>query len=142
MRKIKIFSLLFLFSILCSSVFAESKKGEIKEFFKEYKEMVSLAEKAAKKEAAAEMAKAEGLMAKLSVKYATLVISDDWTEKNTTEYKKLTEKFGAAQKTFGKNVGKDIGKAAKDVGNAAKDFGKDMEKAGKKLGKDLKKLFD
>ena len=41
MRKIKIFSLLFLFSILCSSVFAESKKGEIKEFFKEYKEMVS-----------------------------------------------------------------------------------------------------
>ena len=66
----------------------------------------------------------------------------DWTEKNTTEYKKLTEKFGAAQKTFGKKVGKDIGKAAKDVGNAAKDFGKDMEKAGKKLGKDLKKLFD
>lgn len=142
MRKIKIFSLLFLFSILCSSVFAESKKGEIKEFFKEYKEMVSLAEKAAKTEAAAEMAKAEGLMAKLSVKYATLVISDDWTEKHTTEYKKLTEKFGAAQKIFGKKVGKDIGKAAKDVGNAAKDFGKDMEKAGKKIGKDLKKLFD
>lgn len=142
MRKIKIFSFLFLFSILCSSVFAESKKEEIKEFFNEYKEMVSLAEKAAKKEAVAEMAKAEGLMAKLSVKYATLVISDDWTEKNTTDYKMLTEKFGVAQKTFGKKVGKDIGKAAKDVGNAAKDFGKDMEKAGKKLGKDLKKLFD
>ena len=106
------------------------------------KKWFPLQKKQQKKEAAAEMAKAEGLMAKLSVKYATLVISDDWTEKNTTEYKKLTEKLGAAQKTFGKKVGKDIGKAAKDVGNAAKDFGKDMGKAGKKLGKDLKKLFD
>ena len=135
MRKIKIFSLLFLFSILCSSVFAESKKGEIKEFFKEYKEMVSLAEKAAKKEAAAEMAKAEGLMAKLSVKYATLVVSDDWTEKHTKLYKKLTAKYGKAHKVFGKAVGKDIG-------SAAKEFGKDVGEAGKKAGKELKKLFD
>jgi hypothetical protein len=119
MRKIKIFSLLFLFSILCSSVFAESKKGEIKTFFKEYKEMVSLAEKAAKKESVPDMAKVEGLMAKLSVKYATLVVSDDWTEKNTKEYKKLTERYGKAHKVFGKGVGKEIG-------STAKEFGKDI----------------
>ena len=61
--------------------------NNIKTFFKEYKEMVSLAEKAAKKESVPDMAKVEGLMAKLSVKYATLVVSDDWTEKNTKEYK-------------------------------------------------------
>ena len=135
MRKIKIFSLLFLFSILCSSVFSESKKGEIKTFFKEYKEIVSLAEKAAKKESVPDMAKVEGLMAKLSVKYATLVVSDDWTEKNTKEYKKLTAKYGKAHKVFGKAVGKDIG-------SAAKEFGKDVGEAGKKAGKELKKLFD
>ncbi len=135
MRKIKIFSLLFLFSILCSSVFAGSKKGEIKTFFKEYKEMVSLAEKAAKKESVPDMAKVEGLMAKLSVKYATLVVSDDWTEKNTKEYKKLTERYGKAHKVFGKGVGKEIG-------STAKEFGKDIGEASKKLGKELKKLFD
>ena len=135
MRKIKIFSLLFLFSILCSSVFAESKKGEIKEFFNEYKEMVSLAEKAAKKESVPDMAKVEGLMAKLSVKYATLVVSDDLTEKHTKLYKKLTAKYGKAHKVFGKAVGKDIG-------SAAKEFGKDVGEAGKKAGKELKKLFD
>ena len=135
MRKIKIFSLLFLFTILCSSVFAESKKGEIKDFFKEYKKMVSLAEKAAKKESIPDMAKVEGLMAKLSLKYATLVISDDWTEKNTKEYKKLTAKYGKAHKQFGKAVGKDIG-------STAQEFGKDIGEASKKVGKDLKKLFD
>ena len=135
MRKIKIFSLLFLFTILCSSVFAESKKGEIKDFFKEYKKMVSLAEKAAKKESIPDMAKVEGLMAKLSVKYATLVISDDWTEKNTKEYKKLTAKYGKAHKKFGKAVGKDLG-------STAQEFGKDIGEASKKVGKDLKKLFD
>lgn len=135
MRKIKIFSLLFLFTILCSSVFAESKKGEIKDFFKEYKKMVSLAEKAAKKESIPDMAKVEGLMAKLSLKYATLVISDDWTEKNTKEYKKLTAKYGKAHKKFGKAVGKDLG-------STAQEFGKDIGEASKKVGKDLKKLFD
>ena len=137
MRKIKIFSLLFLFSILCSSVFAESKKGEIKEFFNEYKEMVSLAEKAAKKESFPTpiFTLVISGFPKLSVKYATLVVSDDWTEKHTKLYKKLTAKYGKAHKVFGKAVGKDIG-------SAAKEFGKDVGEAGKKAGKELKKLFD
>ena len=89
--------------------------------------MVSLAEKAAKKESVPDMAKVEGLMAKLSVKYATLVVSDDWTEKHTKLYKKLTAKYGKAHKVFGKAVGQDIG-------SAAKEFGKDVGEAGKKAG--------
>lgn len=135
MKNLKKICVLFLFTILCSTVFAESKKAEIKVFFKEYKEMVSLAEQAAKNKSVPDMAKVEGLMTKLSVKYASLRTSDDWTEKHTKKYEKLTAQYGIAHKEFGKNVGKDIG-------NTAKEFGKDMGKAGKKAGKELKKLFD
>jgi hemerythrin len=96
--------------------------------------MVSLAEQAAKNKSVPDMAKVEGLMTKLSIKYASLRTSDNWTEKHTKKYEKLTAKYGIAHKEFGKNVGKDIG-------NTAKEFGKDMGKAGKKVGKELKKLF-
>lgn len=135
MKNKKIILMVLIVSIITGNLFAESKRGEIKQFFKEYKAMVSLAEKAAKKESIPDMAKVEGLMTKLSIKYASLRTSDDWTEKHTKKYEKLTAKYGIAHKEFGKNVGKDIG-------NTAKEFGKDMGKAGKKAGKELKKLFD
>lgn len=135
MKNKKIILMVLIVSIIVGNLFAESKRGEIKQFFKDYKAMVSLAEKAAKKESIPDMAKVEGQMTKLSLKYATLVVSDDWTEKDTKKYEKLTAKYGIAHKNFGKNIGK-------DVGATAKEFGKDMGKAGKKMGKELKKLFD
>ena len=101
MKNLKKLCVLFLFTILCTSVFAESTRKEIKEFFKEYKEMVSLAEKAAKNKSVSDMAKAEGLMTVLSVKYGQLVLSDDWTEKDSELYKKLKEKYGIAHEKFG-----------------------------------------
>lgn len=153
MKNLKKLCVLFLFTILCTSVFAESTRKEIKEFFKEYKEMVSLAEKAAKNKSVPDMAKAEGLMTKLSLKYGQLVLSDDWTEKDSELYKKLKEKYGFAHEKFGKSIGKDIGKTAKEFGkeftDATKDLGKDIGESAKDIGKDfkdagkkLKKLFD
>ena len=67
MKNLKKLCVLFLFTILCSTVFAESKKAEIKVFFKEYKEMVSLAEQAAKNKSVPDMAKAEALKFVLSM---------------------------------------------------------------------------
>lgn len=153
MKNLKKLCVLFLFTILCSTVFAESKKAEIKVFFKEYKEMVSLAEQAAKNKSVPDMAKVEGLMTKLSIKYASLRTSDDWTEKDSQLYKKLKEKYGVAHEKFAKLIGKDIGKTAKEFGkeftDVTKDLGKDFGESAKDIGNDfkdagkkLKKLFD
>jgi hypothetical protein len=153
MKNLKKLCVLFLFTILCSTVFAESTRTEIKEFFEEYKEMVSLAEKAVKRKSVSEMTKVEGLMTKLSVKYGKLVLSDDWTEKDSQLYKKLKEKYGVAHEKFTKLIGKDIEKTAKEFGkeftDVTKDLGKDFGESAKDIGNDfkdagkkLKKLFD
>jgi hypothetical protein len=142
MKKNKIVLVALLISFFCANLFAETTRAEIKQFFKDYKEMVSLAEKAVKKESIPDITKVEGLMTKLTVKYGKLVLSDEWTDKDTKLYKKLTEKYGIAHKKFGKLIGSEVGNTAKDIGkevtDTAKDIGKDLQKAGKKL----KKLFE
>lgn len=142
MKQKKIFIIALIFSIFCSSLFAETTREDIKQFFKDYKEMVSLAEKAVKLESIPEMTKVEGLMTKLSFKHAALVLSDEWTEKDTKLYKKLNEKYDVAHEKFGKIVGSEIGSTAKnfgkEMGDTAKDIGNDLKDAGKKL----KRLFE
>ena len=109
MSKIKIISVLVLFTMLCGALFADAKKDrqKIDDWLADYKELVELAEVAAKEESWPKMAKVEAKMAGVQARFPFLKINKQFTQKDMDKYNEYVKRYGKAHAKFAKEVTSD-----------------------------------